>query len=354
MKARLAKIEECGRVIALLRKNDFVEPGVTDAQLEQLFRSFYVNNPTGREYMVVGEHDAEIAAFHAAIPFAFRALASQRVGGLGSNLVVDRPLRHGLVFLQLQKFFFSNYQERGLDFVYGLVTRQEVLQVHLKTGFKAVGEIPVYARPYRLEKLAARLSTSERVRSALLPIVRSGNGLLRLGFSAPSDISVDAVSRFPSDIDDFVGRNLARFEVCALRNEAILNWRFATLGFRNYEILIARKGGSICGYAVLRLMDMREFKTLAVVDFLSDWETRGASRALLARVHERALAQHVDLVSVIHSTSSPLRSVFRKAGFLRTPESFTLVVNQPRASAAPLGPEHYDSWHVTWFDHDVV
>jgi N-acetylglutamate synthase-like GNAT family acetyltransferase len=356
MSARLARIEERAKIRELLRKNDFVEPGVTDDQLEQLFLQFYASarNPCAREYMVVGEEAGDLIAFHAAIPFRFRAFGKDCVGGLGSNLVVDRVYRHGLAFLQLQKFFFGGYAARGIDFIYGLVTRKEVLQVHLRTGYKAVGETPVYARPYRLEKLAARVTGSERVASAVSPLLRGGNSFLRMGPSAPSDIQVEKAARFPAEIDDFASRNLARFEVHPLRTAEILNWRFTTLEHRNYEIFIARKQGKICGYVVLRLMSMREFKTLAIVDVLFDWETPDAAKALLATVHGRALALQVDLVSVIHTEASPLRSFFRRAGFLRTPESFTLVVNNPRGGAAPLGPEHYGSWHVTWFDHDVV
>jgi len=351
---RIATIEERNKIAELLRKNDFVEPGVSDEQMGQLALHFYARNPCGLDYMVVGEEKGDLIAFHAAIPFRFQAFGKACVGGLGSNLIVDRPFRHALSFLQLQKFFFARYAARGIDFIYGLVTRKEVLQVHLRTGFKAIGETPVYARPYRLEKLASRVTKSDRVASLVSPLLKGGESVLRMGPSSPSDIQVEKVPLFPADVDAFAERNLARFEISPVRNQAILNWRFTTLDYRKYEIHLARKEGKICGYVVLRLMSMREFKTLAMVDFLYDWDNERAAKALLAAVHQRALALQVDLVSVIHTEDSPLRGVLRGAGFLKTPESFTLVINQPPKNPTPIGPEHYKSWHATWFDHDVV
>jgi hypothetical protein len=353
MKPRLAQLAEGARIQALLRRNAFVEPGVTDEQQLLLFEQLYCQNPAGKQYMVVADESGELVAFHATIPLQFRALGQELVGGLGSNLVVDEPYRKGLVFLQLQKFFFGQYQAHGLDLVYGLVTRPDVLKVHLKTGFKQVGVTPVYARPYKLEKLTARVA-SGGFAAALSPLLRGGNRLLRMGSSAPEGVLVEEASRFPAEVDELCDRLLARFPVCPLRTKKILDWRFTTLPHRGYRILTAYSDGKLSGYAVVRAMAMREFTTLAVVDLLADLDDTRAAKALLTRVHQLALELDVDLVSTIHTEESPLRPLFRSAGFLKTPESFTLVVNQPKGAAPALGPEQYRDWHVTWFDHDVV
>jgi hypothetical protein len=98
-------------------------------------------------------------------------------------------------------------------------------------------------------------------------------------------------------------------------------------------------------------MPMRAFDTLALVDFAWDQERPEGGRALLAAVHRLALAERVDMTTAVAPPGSAAARLLAGAGFLQTPESFTLVIHgaPPDLDARPS-----TDWRLTWFDHDFV
>jgi hypothetical protein len=74
----------------------------------------------------------------------------------------------------------------------------------------------------------------------------------------------------------------------------------------------------------------------------------------LRKAHQLAVAEGVDIAVTMLSEHSPLRPLLRRWGFVASPEQFTLVLHEPRATRQNLAARPPQDWHVTWFDHDFV
>lgn len=355
MQLRIATLDDSIRIWEFCKSHDFTEEGISGNDFTEFVKLMYFENPISKHYQIVVENQNEIVGHEAVIPFSYNFYKKEISLGLGSNLLVHEKFRAMLAFLQMQTYFFKNYRKYGIDFTYGLVTRKEVLSIHLKTGYKKIVDVPVYARPYKVKKILNHSLQNKFLKQLFIPFSPIGDYLLSFfpGFSN-SKIQVKEEAIFKPEWDEIIKKHNDKFPITAVRNAKVLNWRFRSLAYRKYFILVAYIDNQYCGYAVVRQMNMQEFSSLAVVDLLCDFKEEQIFKALVKEIHRLALRLNVDLVSTILSPHSKFLSFFKKLGFLKTPEYFTLVADQPKESNITFSPEMQKDWHINWFDHDYV
>ncbi len=356
MKIRDARDEDAGAIARMAEDSDLLVGELTSANFASLLAWLYADAPPQVRLQFVAEHEERVVAHYAAVPFLYKLFGETCVAGLASNLVIEREHRAGMLFLSLQSYLQREYRKKEFRFVYGLVTRKNVLEPHLRMGWKKIGVVPVYAKPFNFPAVAASALRSGAVRTLAHVPLKAAEAVWKLRWSGRArGITVDEVPRFEADTDAFLADFTAARAVAAVRTREILNWRFASYPERAYRIFVARERGRVVGYVVTRRMAMKHLQALAVVDLAFDPACERVGAALLQRCDREAMLARADVAATILNPHSPFARYLRRFGYLRTPESFTLVVHAPKDASAPsFGAELFSSWHVTWFDHDYV
>jgi len=314
----------------------------------------YADNPRQLS-VVLGSFDAagNNIGHLALLPIDFVVDGEQVLACSACQLMVAEAQRRTLLYPGLVKAFFEAYPAHGCEFCYAEVTRARVLAANLALGFRKIARLPVYARPYRFEKLAQ--SKLGRLGALFQPAFWLAKHVARLGVPlAGRRHTISESSSVPEDFAPFLQSVAGQFKLAALRTVPILNWRFTGNADRGYRIFLVRDGNRPAGYIVLRRMPMREFDTLAVVDLLFDHTRLDVGHALLRRAHRLAISEGVDIAVAMMSEHSPFRRILRRWGFVESPEQFTLIVHEPRNARRTLATRPPQDWHVTWFDHDFV
>jgi hypothetical protein len=341
--------------VALLQNDVDSELQLSSEQFLSEWGWFGHSNPAGPpKALVATDAKGTIVAHEAVVPFMATKDGRPLVAGLPCQLVVTRSLRNTPLFLQLEMQLLSQYQQAGIDFVCGPV-RDHVLRAHLVMGFRAVGSLPVYARPYRLSRLARHYLGRGVQYAAVKTLLRLAELPLQFFPHRRSrGINVVPVETFDTRTAAEIEHLCSQLGLHALRTAAVLNWRFFQCPDRSYLVFVARNAGQCLGYVALRRMPMHEFDTLAIVDLVFPSARPDVGRALLAAVHDRAVGMQVDLAVCMFNANSPLIPVLRRCGFLRTSEAFTIIVHQPKDASFRVDMETLKNWHYTWFEHDYV
>lgn len=360
-------IEEMSYVVREFREGDL--PGVIQLQypyesegcekpqdLASVFRRLFQNNPHSIRQGVVGvDNQEKMVAHYAVLPFKFIKEGTALWGGLPCKLVVAKEFRKTLLFRDLELALLKQYKSAGLDFLYApVVVKARVLIGHLAMGFQSLGVAPVYARPYRLRRLVARFIRYKALCVVLQPFVWLLDQLLRLSWRKHGNVEVIEADRFNADMDACIEKLQRQFDVYALRTSEILNWRFADFPRRHYQVLIAKDGNDLLGYAVLRFMRMFEFDVLAIVDILYPSERSDVGSSLFIKIHNLALETRVDMAVCLLNPNSPFLPILKRQGFFKTPEGFRLIVHTLEDGAVCFKPGSFKQWHLTWFEHDYV
>lgn len=93
---------------------------------------------------------------------------------------------------------------------------------------------------------------------------------------AAAGVDVEEVERFPDEVDELFERSVPEHGAIQVRDAAHLNWRFSERPGTNYRIALARRAGSLVGYAVYRAdgFDGRP------AGLLCDWLVPGSDRVV--------------------------------------------------------------------------
>lgn len=338
----------------LAKRSDLLLEDLTEQNFPAMLKWLYFDPPSGAHFELMASQGGSALAHYGAVPFAFRFNGIDVTAGLASNLVVDKEARSGSLFFSLQNYFFREYPKKNFGFMYGLITRDGVLEPHLRMGWKKVGEVPVYARPVNLPRVAQAALENPLVSALAKWPLRVAQKVWNMPWRRGRGVNVERAVKFDESIEPLLEAVSAPFHAVARRSAVILNWRFAGLEMRGYQIFIARKAGRPVGYLVLRRMKMKGLDALALVDFAFDPKDLRAGRAVLAACRQEAVRQGVDVIATTLNPHSPFLPFLRRAGFFKTPETFKLVVHTPKGSPLAFDSELFANWHLTWFDHDYV
>ncbi|GBF48848.1 hypothetical protein LPTSP4_03480 [Leptospira ryugenii] len=351
---RLAALADTKNLWDFFLNHQFTEEGIDFEDFELFVQKMYFENPLRKHYQIVAEENGKPVAHEAIIPLLYKFKEKTLVLGLGSNTLIHEEKRDMFLFFQMQNYFFSNYSKSGIDFTYGLVTRPDVLKVHLRTGYKKVGAVHVYARPIKLQKIISKVLNHNVIANIFNIFSPFGNLILRFIFNGRKKYQVLDVDSFAPSWDQDLSAMLSQFEIIAIRNSEILNWRFKSLPYRKYKISVVLQEGKLLGYIVYRKMKMQELESVAIVDFMALHNINGVIPSLLKRVQEFAFESNVDLIATIANETNPYLKDLKSCLFLKTPESFTLVADQRKDLDIKIKEDLFPFWYINWFDHDFV
>ncbi|MEW6599503.1 MAG: GNAT family N-acetyltransferase [Nitrospirota bacterium] len=342
--------------IIRLRHTIRVFRSIETAEYDSFWNSLISSNPSSIRHIFVGVNEKkEIVAHVAMVPFRFLRDGEPLIGGLLCQLMVHEAFRQELLFPRLEMKILSGYQARGFDFSFILANRGDVKKAHISLGFHDIGDLVVYAMPYKLSGITRRVIKNGLLNSIMMPIRFIAEGLLRLKRSSGKCASsATEISRFDSSIDQFLVEVQKYFPYTAVRNSAILNWRFSNDNSMKYQILVIKEDSEIVGYVVLRRIDMKGFDVLAIADILFSPARIDVGRSLINAVHRKAVQLGVEMSACLLNPNDPLCSIIRKCGYIKTPEVFSLIVHEPKDKTRHFGKDTFAKWHLTWFDHDVV
>jgi hypothetical protein len=360
MKVRMVNTDDFDSLYIFFERNGYFNTKLDFAHFVQLMNWLYQSNLWGKNYQFLMEKKGSqnsICAHHGLTPFKININKKSFIGGLASNLLVDLNERNGLVFLNLQRQFFRNFNQHGFDFVFGLVNKKDVLKTHLKTGYRKILDVPIYVKPCSLISIGS---------------LTLGNWAKPFGYIAQKFF--DAI--FYKKLNKYIYREISKFDekvnkltasffenwfVYSERNSEILNWRFTNLTFRNYKIYYVydQKDLKLKGYIVLRQLPMKQFNAMAIVDLVWDLDDKNVLNDMLNFATEFAKESNCDFLSIFFNSDKLLKYKLYSNGFIKSPEYFTLVDNSPKTQDlfAPiieqLNQKNYN-WYLTWFDHDYV
>jgi predicted N-acetyltransferase YhbS len=308
-----------------------------------------------QQVLVAVNEQGEMVAHYAMVPFRFLKDGELLLGGFLCQLMVHEDYRQELIFPRMELKFLRDYKDRGFNFAFSLGNREKVVKAHLSFGFCKIGDLPVYAKPYKHTVIARRRIKSNILNAVMMPGLFIAEKLIQLKrTSGNGDLAATEIPKFDSSIDQFLTDVRRHFPYSALRNSTILNWRFAGSPAVKYRILVTREEGNIIGYAVLRRMEMNRFDVLAIVDILFSPDRIDAGNSLLNAVHKIAVQLNVEMSACLLNSYDPLCPVLKKCGYFKTPETFSLFVHEPKGATPHFREDTFDKWHLTWFDNDAV
>jgi hypothetical protein len=286
----------------------------------------YRQNPDGQAQLWVlmeGETNA-IVGSGGIVPRRMYVMGQEKLGGVLVDFWIHPYYRSLGPALQLQRACLSGidagpytlyydfpkhtmvavYRRLGVATSRWVVRMTKLLSVERKLG--SVGQIPVLGRSL----LAAA--------NGLLRV-----GDLRLGKRVDCEIS-EQTEACDEEFTDLASQVSPGYGVCVSRTASYLNWRFKSHFHHRYEMLAARKNGSLRGY----ILFLQEGETATIVDLFGT-EDHDMKSDLVSTTIEILRKRHVFNVNAPCLNSLAHTAPLRKLGFFPR-ETHPVIVSGTR------------------------
>lgn len=354
-KIRDVEASDIENISNLAKENDLLLEGLSPEIFGRSLNWLHSNLTTEKRIQIIAECPEGVIGHYGGIPFKMKFYTNKIFAVLASNLVVERNHRRQPPFFELQKEFIKSYQAKDYGFAYGAITREGVLNPHLRMGWRQLGSLNVFIRPIALDSIFGKL-----VKIPIIPILAKYPLKLMqimwdlIFYSRQKTFCVEEISSFDNSISNLLDEWMNNKKICSERSVEFLNWRFSKFKERNYRIFVFFENSIPSGYSVVRLMPMKQFLCMALVDIVVLNDNRRVFNALMKKCISFARIQKADLIVSALTNHDPLKGSFYSAGFFRSQEKFIIVGHFPKNGLMKFANFNFTDFHINWFDHDYV
>jgi hypothetical protein len=263
----------------------------------------------------------------------------------GMDVFVDAQARGRGLGAQL----FTAWSDH-VDVALGLGLTPSSYGLFKKLRYHDVGPVPFFQKVLDAGAVARR-RLGRAVGTAAAPLVR-----LALAVRHPErrrtagDVVVQPASGFTPEYDALWERARASYAMCVRRDRDYLAWKYARCPHRRYDVLEARRGGELEGFAVSRHEDYRGLRLGWIVDVFADAAHHAARDALLGGVLDAFRAAGVARAQAF-AMNGALGEDLRRRGFRRQRSPMQFCVRTRVESDAVLADR--GRWHVVFGDSDM-
>lgn len=279
--------------------------------------------------------------------------------GHWTNLYLRPDCRGMKICPQLTFAMFEDALAEGIDVVYGATRRRGMPALFVSLGMRTMGDLPVYAKPLRPVRLLVKRGGFGRASRALsaVPDAVYEAGSRCWGSRAPAGLPVEQVDWNSTGVEQLFELSCAsvRERVHQVRTLGSFRRRFAgNLDGEPYLLLGARKVGRFAGGLVYRLAErLEQIRAGVIMEVFHDTSDGDAARACLLEVERRTYIQGAEVLVCLPGCNTAAVQTLRELGYVKSPETYTLVWKSLDRSADPCTMPNPSQFHFTFSDYDA-
>lgn len=356
MKISLGNLKNISEIYELSKKNGLL---IEDYQSEEDFKSYYqwlYYHKNVNSFHIVGyQNQGYLIAHYGGVHFKYKYYDRYINVMLASNLVIETKSRNIHNFLSLQREFWSQLIIKKSDFALGLITRDGIFNLHRRAGWVESGMLRVYISPISFKRLFLSIIADKRILKRFFSIFDFFELRFSINFrsNSDSDIRVNQIHSFTSVHSEFLSKWLKEKKIAAVRDVNTLNNRFFSRPNTEYIVLEILYDNCFRGYICLRLMKIKQFNALVIVDYATLDSNPASLRRLIKESKKIARKMSLDcLVVAFNPENVSYWKTFFQLGFFTSFHSF-IIANKFNKLLKPNQHNNCD-WYITWFEHDYV
>ena len=324
--------------------------------LPEVWRWQFLDNPAGRGWVRVAEHDGRIVGQYAAIPTRFRADGAERVLAMSCDTMTHPDYQRQGMFVALAQELYDALEQLGVPVVWGFPNAASRPGFVGKLRWFDVHEFPTWVKPIRSRYVLERYVRSAPLARALGAV---GDAFYRLATPrprVPRRAAIRPLAAFDRRFDELWARHADLARLVQVRDAAFLRWRFSAVpafGYEPFEVLV---DGRLEGYLVLRVLTLFDLPFGAVVDLfpcplVDDELTREVLSFAQRHVTERGAAFLTALLPPRQERH------LRAFGFVRVPRALNPRRWYLGGRCGPAEEAFFRdiaNWYITYGDSDIV
>jgi GNAT superfamily N-acetyltransferase len=308
----------------------------------------YLENPAspdGRTEIWVAREDSRLLGQYASMPVRLWWGSREVRSSWGMDVFVAAEARGRGLGAQL----FTAWSDH-VEVALGLGLTPSSYGLFRKLRYHDVGPVPFFQKVLDARAVARR-RLGPVAGTVAAPVLRAVLGLTHPERARPAgDVVIAPSTSFTDAHDELWERARGSYAMCVRRDRAYLDWKYARCPHRRYDVLEARRGGQLDGFAVSRHEDHKGLRLGWVIDVFADAGDHQAKDALLGAVLDGFRRAGVARAQAF-SMNAELAADLARRGFRRGRSPMQFCVRAQVESEAVL--RDLGRWHVVFGDSDM-
>jgi hypothetical protein len=322
--------------------------GIYAGDMASRYEWLYESNPHGRalSWVAIERESGEAVGCTSIFPRRLIVRGRRRIGGIGGDCFIEPRVRRQGLATALHSASFSQMRERGVDFMYGPPTPNN-LGALVKAGSHLVANYRRWVRPltsrgaYRAA--FSRVPTKGQAQLASIPIMV----LDRLTKSDAKGFTLEEITSFDNEFNSMFERTAASHTVVCSRDRDYLEWRYQEAPAQRQTPLAVRRRGELIGFVALE----RAGEFAAIADLFCEPDAKMIDPILQLAI-EYAQAAGCSILETSFTQDSAISRRLRRHGFIgREERGFQVAVQDTDPDIDVL--IEAQSWHFTEADQDM-
>jgi GNAT superfamily N-acetyltransferase len=328
----------------------------------------FKDNPIGFSHgnVVVAEHKGKIIATYAGWQRQIKVGNKIIKGSLGVDLITHQKYRRQGIFKAMTKRLFSNHAQEGIELTMGFTAyssrkltdfRGAALKGHYKYGWFQIDDVM-----YSVRVLNAGAILKSRFNSNIMQnIMRMPTNLaLKLYTRVKKPpivrgLRINELSNFDKDFNDLWKKASRDWNICVVRTQDILNWRYFNMPVSDYLAYSAYVDDELMGYVILNIDQTGGQKIGNIIDIFTQRNRTDIVHNLISHSVSIFMRENVDKVSCWMLNGHPYSNVLKKCGFLRRhPEVMLSARFNGETELSKDYIENQQNWLISTGDSDIV
>jgi hypothetical protein len=332
-------------------------PGVDSAAKRQSYVEWLLSNPVPGSIYLAAHVDGTFASFLGFIAREVVGFGRVFRGALAFGAMTMPAFSGRNLYRRLAHAGWEEARRRGFDFALGYTNRRYVLDMELKMGWSALGASPVMALP--LDGRAVFRKALPQIGFLALmaaPVgwLAEGRAVRRADRAAAIDCEIRATDKFSPECDELTRRMQTDSKLAFAKDRRTLDWLY--LSPHNpfkYDVVEARRGGQLVGFAVGRRMEMLELEGYGFLDLISAPDHDDVLAPLAAKLTLAALPNRPQIIACLTTRGHTSHTALKTLGFVDSRQSFMLIY-RPLRDGLPEALQVPEHWANFWGNNDTV
>ncbi len=328
-------------------------PEVTDNSKDGYFwqmQGFPGDNCHSFEYSA--KLDNSLVGFYAAIPYKYVISGKICTIGMVCGVMTSSKHRGKGIFTKLGSYSLQDLKD-NVSFTTGYPIRKEVIPGHLKVGWKIAFELPLYMKFLKVDSL---FKNKASIISFMVPL---SNILLKIYYSILGiNSSKNAYNIYTTD-NILEISNLAKFEnnwlnqikISLVKDPQFLQWRYGRPG-SSYKFIVVENKGEVCGFCSYRKIIKEGVPAYGILDLRASLNDRNVIKQIIHQLELEAKRDCVEVLMMMMSRIYAKKLGLFNCGFLKSPYSFKLIINNLKKDFTDEFLHDQNNWHLMWVDSD--
>jgi predicted N-acetyltransferase YhbS len=343
-----------------------LQPGKSSAVTAEYITWQRDANPVGQAQVGVAKEFAtgKILGLVWFIPLRIQVGSEVILGSQSLYALVHPDHRGKGIFSTLVPFCYHAMKRMGVQFSYGLPNQKSYPPFINRLGWEHIGAARLWLRPINTRRLVSRRFGKGFFPWGLSAIGHlAGNLILsQKPINADNDqLTITKVSPLDPLFDEFWQQVRAKYSIMLVRDTAFLNWRYAKIPDREYQLLAAIHHGKMLAYIVLREVLIQGISCGMIVDFLVAPTSQGfVGGEILVRETLTLFQSHdLDLVGCMMLPGVEETKILSRQGLILCPswlqpQPIPVILQADRLSPKWYRLSQINNWFLTMGDHDAA